>query len=335
MTACSSRGKSHLVIAIAYRAIQNGFTARFVTAAVLIESLSVASRQGRLQEQLAHYLQPHVLVIDEVGYLSYGPDAANVLFHIVNERHQRRRPMLFTTNKPPLTAWGEVLHDHDLAEAIVDRVLENVRLLLLDGPSYRTRHLDLPARDAHDAINQPARISGNQPAEFPEPTNASLIGLHSPAKYRPRSSTPSRDRRERRTLHSERSGAQAPTVRRVYRSTPGTRDSGGGFDPQRSRSPNAAGWNRGHRAESTRLTAPASQVVTGLPLYVSSTAQGCLARASQRKGTRHRAGKFGRRTRCAVLTSDPQRANLDGSGEQYVVTVPPSVTLVGRHRPLP
>ena len=50
--------------------------------------------------------------------------------------------MLFTTNKPPLTAWGEVLHDHDLAEAIVDRVLENGRLLLLDGPSYRTRHLD-------------------------------------------------------------------------------------------------------------------------------------------------------------------------------------------------
>ena len=49
-----------------------------------------------------------------------GPDAANVLFHIVNERHQRGRPMLFTTNKPPLTAWGEVLHDHDLAEAIVD-----------------------------------------------------------------------------------------------------------------------------------------------------------------------------------------------------------------------
>ena len=110
---------------------------------MLIESLSVASRQGRLQEQLAHYPQPHVLVIDEVGYLSYGPDAANVLFHIVNERHQRGRPMLFTTNKPPLTAWGEVLHDHDLAEAIVDRVLENGRLLLLDGPSYRTRHLDL------------------------------------------------------------------------------------------------------------------------------------------------------------------------------------------------
>ena len=108
--------------------------------------------------------------------LSYGPDAANVLFHIVNERHQRGRPMLFTTNKPPLTAWGEVLHDHDLAEAIVDRVLENGGLLLLDGPSYRTRHLALSAQDAHDGLHQPAIISGNQPAEFPEPT---IIGRRS------------------------------------------------------------------------------------------------------------------------------------------------------------
>jgi len=104
------------------------------------------------------YIQPHVLIIDEVGYLSYGFDAANVLFHVVNERHKRGRPMLFTTNKSPLTAWGDVLHDHDLAEAIVDLVLEEGRLILVDGPSYRTRHLDLdrPQTARKDA----ARISG-------------------------------------------------------------------------------------------------------------------------------------------------------------------------------
>ncbi len=154
----SGRGKTHLAVAIAYRAIQNGFSASFVTAAALIEELSGAGSQGRLREALSAYLQPHVLVIDEVGYLSYGPDAANVLFHVVNLRHLRHRPMVFTTNKSPLTAWGDVLHDHDLAEAIVDRVLEKGRLLLVDGPSYRTRHLKLdnseqPRKDA-------ARVSG-------------------------------------------------------------------------------------------------------------------------------------------------------------------------------
>lgn len=156
----SGRGKTHLAVAIAYRAIQNGFNALFVTAAALIEQLSRASTEGRMRDALSVYLQPHVLVIDEVGYLSYGPDAANVLFHVVNERHLRHRPILFTTNKSPLTAWGEVLHDHDLAEAIVDRVLEKGRLIVVDGPSYRTRHLKLdngeePRKDA-------ARISGKQ-----------------------------------------------------------------------------------------------------------------------------------------------------------------------------
>jgi DNA replication protein DnaC len=156
----SGRGKTHLAVAIAYRAIQNGFNASFVTAATLIEQLSHASAQGQMREVLAGYLQPHVLVIDEVGYLSYGPDAANVLFHVVNERHLRRRPMLFTTNKSPLTAWGEVLHDHDLAEAIVDRVLEKGRLIVADGPSYRTRHLELDrlVEQRKDVV----RVSGKQ-----------------------------------------------------------------------------------------------------------------------------------------------------------------------------
>ena len=117
------RGKTHLAVAIAYRAIQNGFTARFVTAAELIDDLSAAFRTGRLAEALTAYTQPDVLVVDEVGYLTYGTDAANMLFHVVNDRHRRRRAMIFTTNKP-LNQWGRVLHDEDLAQAIVDRVLE-------------------------------------------------------------------------------------------------------------------------------------------------------------------------------------------------------------------
>ena len=166
----SGRGKTHLSVAIAYRAIQNGFTALFRTAAALIEELSVATAQGKLREALARYLQPNVLVVDEVGYLTYGPDAANVLFHVVNERHLRRRPIVFTTNKSPLTAWGDVLHDHDLAEAIVDRVLEKGRLIVLDGPSYRTRHLELDGSSG--AHHNAARISGKQRPDFPEPTCA-------------------------------------------------------------------------------------------------------------------------------------------------------------------
>jgi DNA replication protein DnaC len=163
----TGRGKTHLAIAIAYRAIQNGFSAKFTTAAELIDDLSVAAVDGKLRQRLADYVQPHVLVVDEVGYLSYGPDAANVFFHVVNERHLRKRPMLFTTNKSPLTAWGSVLHDQDLAEAIVDRILERGRLLLLDGPSYRTRHL--PQSCATQPQAEPDKVSGKERTKFPEP----------------------------------------------------------------------------------------------------------------------------------------------------------------------
>jgi len=137
------------------------------TAAELVEELSNASKKGCLQESLLTYTHPHVLLVDEVGYLTYGPDAANVLFHVVNHRHLRKRPMIFTTNKS-LSEWGKVLHDEDLAAAILDRVLERGRFIHLDGPSGRTRHLNLS-----QALPSPAerlRISGINGSEFPEPT---------------------------------------------------------------------------------------------------------------------------------------------------------------------
>jgi DNA replication protein DnaC len=166
------RGKTHLAVAIAYRAIQNGFDAVFTTAAQLIDQLSAAFRAGGLAAALVPYTHPDLLVVDEVGYLTYGTDAANMLFHVVNDRHKRKRSMIFTTNKST-NAWGRVLHDEDLAQAIVDRVLERGRLLTLDGPSIRTMHLGLdetPAGASNQGVNDSARISGIPVPEFPEPT---------------------------------------------------------------------------------------------------------------------------------------------------------------------
>jgi DNA replication protein DnaC len=171
LTGKPGRGKTHLAIAIAYRAIQNGFDAFFTTAATLIDDLSSAFRAGQLAEALQTYTHPAVLVVDEVGYLTYGTDAANMLFHVVNERHRRRRSMIFTTNKS-LRSWGRVLHDDDLAQAIIDRVLERGRLLRLDGPSVRTLHLNLDEamKEGSDQDAEVARISGKKWPEFPEPT---------------------------------------------------------------------------------------------------------------------------------------------------------------------
>jgi DNA replication protein DnaC len=182
-------GKTHLAIAIAYRAIQNGYEALFTGANEMMDALALAGKEGRFREALAEYVAPPVLVIDELGYLTHRPDAANVLFHVVNERHLRRRPILMTTNKPE-AAWGQVLHDSDLAETILDRVLERGRLFELRGTSYRTRHIERPGRPeradaeraalvaaAENSTRGRPRISGIPGPEFPEPTGGSSSTL--------------------------------------------------------------------------------------------------------------------------------------------------------------
>jgi DNA replication protein DnaC len=199
-------GKTHLSIAIAYKAIQNGFEALFAGANELIERLSLANEQGKLRETLAEYVHPHVLVIDEVGYLVHRPDAANVLFHVVNERHLRKRPIIVTTNKPT-ASWGRVLHDADLAEAILDRLLERGRRIDLLGPSYRTRHLEADPRSRRRSLledespsdagrREPARISGIDRTEFAEPTRLFRdhveVGLPHVAANEPKELAPSR-----------------------------------------------------------------------------------------------------------------------------------------------
>src|SRR5438270_6910144 len=89
--------------------------------------------------------------------------------------------MIFTTNTS-LTGWGRVLHDEDLAQAIIDRVLERGRLLRLDGPSVRTLHVDLDAamNEDSDQDGDLVRISGKRRSEFSEPTRIALssaVGL--------------------------------------------------------------------------------------------------------------------------------------------------------------
>lgn len=148
------RGKTHLAIALAYRAIQNGFEARFVSASALIDELCAASRTGTLRETTAGYVHPHVLVIDEVGYLQHADAAANVLYGVIDQRCLKRRPLVFTTNKR-LREWGDVLHDPQLAEALLDRVLERGQHIALGGPSWRTRHV--PAQDLESSSDR----SGN------------------------------------------------------------------------------------------------------------------------------------------------------------------------------
>jgi DNA replication protein DnaC len=149
------RGKTHLAIAIAIKAIQDGSDARFIIAAHLIDDLTAAARAGRLQEKAEPFIAAKVLIIDELGYLPHAQDAANVLYTIIDARYIRRRPTIFTTNKP-LRQWGNVLHDTDLAEALLDRIMEQGRHVELTGRSWRTGRDDASVESAPDPVTAPA-----------------------------------------------------------------------------------------------------------------------------------------------------------------------------------
>lgn len=96
-----------------------------------------------------------------------------MLFHVVNDRHRKKRAMIFTTNKP-LTG---VVHDEDLAHAVVDRMLERGRMLTLDGPSMWTPHLGLDDPTANPASIQAPASLGKAP-EFPESSGQNLRNPH-------------------------------------------------------------------------------------------------------------------------------------------------------------
>lgn len=111
-----------------------------------------------MREALAAELRPHVLVVDEVGYLTYGDDADDVLYHVVNDRHIKRRPMIFTTNEQP-KHWGQALHDDDLADAIV-----------AESSSAVTSYASMAPPCAPNTCPATARETTQTAAEFPEPT---------------------------------------------------------------------------------------------------------------------------------------------------------------------
>ncbi|MCA1697963.1 MAG: IS21-like element helper ATPase IstB [Actinobacteria bacterium] len=146
-------GKTHLAIALGIRACLAGHRVAFRTATEWVALLTDAQRQGRLDEELARLQRIPLLVVDEVGYIPFDPQAANLMFMLVSRRYERAS-LILTSNKP-FSAWGEIFGDDVVAAAMIDRLVHHAEILALKGDSYRLRDRDLArptaARDAETA----------------------------------------------------------------------------------------------------------------------------------------------------------------------------------------
>jgi DNA replication protein DnaC len=130
-------GKTHLAVGFGREAIRLGYSVLFVQATVMITTLARAHAEGRLDDRLAFYAKPKLLIVDELGYLPFEPNAAHLFFQLVSRRYERGS-MMITSNRS-VGEWGEVFGDPVVATAILDRLLHHSQVVTIRGDSYRLR----------------------------------------------------------------------------------------------------------------------------------------------------------------------------------------------------
>jgi DNA replication protein DnaC len=145
-------GKTHLAIRFAMRACQAGHRVLFATASEWVARLAEAHHANRLQAELIRLGRYPLLVIDEVGYIPFEAEAANLFFQLVSSRYERAS-LIVTSNKA-FGRWGEVFGDDVVAAAMIDRLGHHAEVIALKGDSYRLKDRNLgrvPTATADDA----------------------------------------------------------------------------------------------------------------------------------------------------------------------------------------
>ena len=135
----SGVGKSHLASSLAYQAVMQGIKTRFITAADLMLQLATAKKQDRLQAYLKRsILAPKLLVIDEIGYLPFGREEANLFFNVIAKRYEQGS--VIVTSNLPFSQWSTAFaDDQTLTAALLDRLLHHAHIVQISGESYRLR----------------------------------------------------------------------------------------------------------------------------------------------------------------------------------------------------
>jgi len=158
-------GKSTLAQNLVHHAVLRGHTARFVTAAKMLNDLAAQDGASALERRLRYYARPELLVIDELGYLAYGNRHADLLFEIVNRRYERH-PIVITTNRP-FGEWGEVFPNAPCVVSIVDRLVHHSEIIPIAGDSYRMHEASTRAKKKKG----PTRRSSKRPKAGDETTS--------------------------------------------------------------------------------------------------------------------------------------------------------------------
>lgn len=131
----SGLGKTMIAQNLAHQAILQGHNVLFATAGQLLGDLAGLDSDSALRYRLRRYASPDLLVIDEVGYLSYSNRHADLLFELINRRHEKKSTLI-TTNKS-FSEWAEVFPNASCVVAMIDRLVHHAEIIPIKGESYR------------------------------------------------------------------------------------------------------------------------------------------------------------------------------------------------------
>ena len=141
-------GKTMIAKNLAHQAVLAGATVKFLTASELLNTLAEQESSTSLRRKLGLFTRPRLLVIDELGYLSYDTRHADLLFEVVSRRYEQK-PIVLTTNKP-FSQWGEVFPNATSVVTLVDRLVHRCEVVSIEGASYRLK-------ESKEQANQRAR----------------------------------------------------------------------------------------------------------------------------------------------------------------------------------
>jgi DNA replication protein DnaC len=131
-------GKSHLATALAYECCLAGHTVLFTTAIDIVNTLAAAQSTHRLKAELKKYLNPSLVLVDELGYLPIDKTGADLLFQVFSQRYETGSTIV-TTNQP-YKHWPKIFNnDSTLTSAVLDRLLHHAETVIVEGRSYRMK----------------------------------------------------------------------------------------------------------------------------------------------------------------------------------------------------
>jgi DNA replication protein DnaC len=137
LVAPNGLGKTMIAKNVAHQAVLHGHSVLFTTAGRMLGELAALDSDSALRRRLRHYARPRLLVIDEVGYLSYSNRHADLLFELVSRRYEHTSTLI-TTNRP-FGEWNEVFPNAACVVSLVDRLIHHAEILRLEGKSYRLK----------------------------------------------------------------------------------------------------------------------------------------------------------------------------------------------------